>query len=51
MDVPLTENVDELRDKLRNYDFAFENLCFEGGGVKGVGHIGIIQVSSIDSIY
>ena len=31
-------------EELRNYHFGMENLAFEGGGVKMVGHVGIIQV-------
>ena len=33
-----------LKETLKNYDFEFENLCFEGGGVKGLGHVGMVQV-------
>jgi predicted acylesterase/phospholipase RssA len=35
---------EQILQKLKEYDFKFENLAFEGGGVKGVGHIGMIQV-------
>ena len=27
------------------YDFGFENLAFEGGGVKMMAHIGVLQVN------
>ena len=36
---------EEILKKLEGYEFAFENLAFEGGGVKGVGHIGMIEVN------
>ena len=34
--------------ELEQYHFGFENLAFEGGGVKLIGHIGVILVSSLD---
>ncbi|KAK0061355.1 hypothetical protein Bpfe_009161 [Biomphalaria pfeifferi] len=35
----LQENVD-----IKDYDFPFENLIFEGGGNKGLAYIGCIRV-------
>lgn len=31
-------------EHLSDYHFSFENLAFEGGGIKMIAHIGVIQV-------
>ena len=34
-------------DIVKNYDFLFENIAFEGGGGKMVAYVGAIQVGSV----
>ena len=34
-----------LEARIEDYDFPFENLIFEGGGVKGLALIGAVKVS------
>jgi len=49
----LNESLQELKEETQNisdinitqYDFQFENLAFEGGGVKGISFLGCIKVS------
>ena len=40
----MTENLQEPFRELQGYEFHFENLVFEGGGVKMAGHVGVIKV-------
>ena len=35
-------------DHLSEYHFSFENLAFEGGGIKMIAHIGVIEVRGFE---
>ncbi len=37
----------DMYDRLTKYDFPFENLVFEGGGVKGLSFCGALKVGTI----
>ena len=39
------QHIQHCWHKIKDYDFRFENLSFEGGGAKLVGYIGTVQVS------
>ncbi|GFR96138.1 hypothetical protein ElyMa_006290500, partial [Elysia marginata] len=38
-----TEHKDALNARIEDYNFPFENLVFEGGGVKGLALIGALK--------
>ena len=43
------DDVDHRASKVRpeDYDFPFENLVFEGGGMKGLAYCGAVRVSTL----
>ena len=41
------ESLEKEFDKIKDYDFDFENIVFEGCGMKIVGYVGAIRVSAI----
>ena len=38
------EDLETEYRKIKDYDFDFENLAFEGGGVKMASYIGVVKV-------
>ena len=40
-------SLDEQCEHLKKYQFPFENIIFEGGGVKGLAYAGALRVSEI----
>ena len=40
-----SKNSEEIIKRLKEYDFKFENIAFKGGGVKGISHVGMIEVT------
>ena len=38
------EDLEKEYNKIKDYEFDFENLVFEGGGVKMGGYIGAVKV-------
>ncbi|KAK2182157.1 hypothetical protein NP493_364g01046 [Ridgeia piscesae] len=43
-------DVEELLASYRVEGFPFENVAFEGGGIKGIGHTGAVRVGNICTI-
>ena len=40
------KNSEDIIKRLEQYDFKFENISFEGGGVKGISHVGMIEITA-----
>ena len=42
----MTDYADIIKE-LKNYEYPFENIVFEGGGAKGLAYIGVLEVSKL----